>query len=1210
MDPEKLLAVPEWPSPIGLRSLQRFLGFANYYRKFIRDFSSMVKPLTNMTKKDGLLSEFCETYNVGLLGAQIFSGPANEQFGYAIQQFQNQNGNWLLVSSPWSGYPNNRMGDIYKCRVNSPSAKCDKLNLGSATTIPNITNIKAEMNLGLTLIRNGNTGGFLTCGPLWAQQCGNNYYATGVCSDISPDFQVLRSFSPALQTCSSSIDIAIVCDGSNSIYPWYAVRNFLEKFVQGLDIGPTKTQVSLIQYGNDPRVMFRMNTHETKEDMVKAISAVEQMGGDQTNTFKAIDFTRAFAFSPAYGGRSTANKVMVVITDGESHDNAKLSQVIGNCEKDNIIRFGIAVLGYYNRYNIDSKNLINEIKAIASHPTEKFFFNVSDEVALLEKAGTLGERIFSIEGTTQGGETFQMEMSQVGFSADYSINKQVLMLGAVGAYDWSGTAVHQKSKQFSIFPYNAFEKVLQDRNQSAYLGYSVAVLNMKNSMNFIAGAPRTNYTGQVVVYNINRQGNVTVLQMQRGDQIGSYFGSVLCSVDVDRDSVTDVLLVGAPMFMNEYKKEEGQVYMFSVNNGILVQREELEGPKSLENTRFGASIAELSDIDMDGYNDVVVGAPLENQNNGAIYIFNGMKNKIRLKYSQKILGTSFNPPLQYFGRSVDGNRDLNGDFIKDVSVGAYGKVIQFWSQSVADVSVKASFIPDKIILTNKNAEVSVKICFSAVFRPADSQTKIAITYNATLDADLLSSRVTSRGQFKESNDRFLQKNIDIGASELCFEHIFNVQETSDSENALALRINVVAQKPGTSPVLNPYSSGSSEWFIPFLKDCGDDEVCITDLSLQIEQKPSDLKFPYIVSNKNKRLLFQVTLTNKQENAYNTRINAVFSENLFFASSTSPTDGTEVLCQVGNAQDSVSCLVGFPFLKDGQQVSFDIGFDFNINYLQNKAFIYFQALSESKESNERDNAVNISIPVQYDAEIHFTRITNINFYEVISGAKVSSVVNNFEEIGPEFNFTIKITTGSFPVKTAFVTIDVPQFTKKNSPLMYITAVQTDQVNGVSCTASVNPAHIGKNPYIPSFKEDNFKNVQELNCETANCATIKCSLRDLQLHEDYFVNVSTRIWNGTFAASTFESLELVARAKLETLNSELIVVNNNNLAIPFTIIKAGGKSEVPIGVVIGSVIAGLILLAALVALLWKLGFFKRKYQKLQKTEDEVAETTQLN
>ncbi|XP_056397881.1 integrin alpha-2 isoform X2 [Hyla sarda] len=1116
----------------------------------------------------------------------------------------------LLVSSPWSGYPKNRMGDVYKCPLNSQT-RCDKMDLPSATVIPNVTEVKEEMNLGLTLIRNEDTGGFLTCGPLWAQQCGKDYYATGVCNDISPTFQVLRSFSPALQTCSSYIDIAIVCDGSNSIYPWSAVRNFLEKFVEGLDIGPTKTQVSLIQYGNYPNVMFKMNTYKNKDAMKNAISSINQMGGDQTNTFKAIDYTRQYAFSADYGGRPNANKVMVVITDGESHDSAMLKEVISRCEQDKITRFGIAVLGYYNRYSIDSKKLIEEIKAITSDPKEKFFFNVSDEVALLDKAGTLGERIFSIEGTAQGGDTFQMEMAQVGFSAQYSKMKASLVLGAVGAYDWSGTIVHQNEKQFSIFPFNAFEKVIHGRNESSYLGYSVALINMAKTVNFVGGAPRTNYTGQVVVYNINIQGNVTILQIQKGEQIGSYFGSVLCSVDVDRDSVTDILLVGAPMYMNEYKKEQGQVYLFTIKAGILHQRELLEGPKSVENTRFGAAIAALTDIDLDGFNDVIVGAPLENQNSGAVYIYNGYKNTIRTKYSQKILGSSFTPSLQFFGQSLDGHKDLNGDTITDVTVGAYEKVIQFWSQGIADVSVKVTFIPDKIVLTNKNSEIAVKICFAARFRPANSrQQLVSITYNATLDADLMSSRVTSRGQFKENGDRFITKAIEIGTAERCTEHVFNVQETSDSENALPLRINIAAQKPDSSPVLNPYSSGSSEWLIPFQKDCGDDNICHSDLSLQVVQKPDDGKHPYIVSDKNRRLMFQVTLMNKKENSYNTKLKAVFSENLFFASSTSPNDGTEVLCQVGSAQGSVSCLVGFPFLKDQQKVKFDIGFDFNLKYLQDKAYIYFQATSESYEDFSQDNTVNISIPVKYNTEMHFTRSSSINFYEVFPVATAPSKINHLEEIGPEYNFTIKISMGTIPVTSAFVTVNVPEFTNQNNPLMYITDIQTDQVKGISCNAVTNPLHVGKKEYAVIFTEEKFTNIQELTCDNTRCATFKCLMKDLQLREDYFVNVSTRIWNGTFAAASFQSLELVASATLETLNPEIFVVNNNKLSISLTIIKPGEKAEVPIGVVVGSAIAGLLLLAALVAALWKLGFFKRKYEKLQKTEDELAETAQLN
>lgn len=48
-------------------------------------------------------------------------------------------------------------------------------------------------------------------------------------------------------------------------------------------------------------------------------------------------------------------------------------------------------------------------------------------------------------------------------------------------------------------------------------------------------------------------------------QIGSYFGSVLQTVDVDRDSYTDILLIGAPMFMGTERDEQGQVYVYKLN---------------------------------------------------------------------------------------------------------------------------------------------------------------------------------------------------------------------------------------------------------------------------------------------------------------------------------------------------------------------------------------------------------------------------------------------------------------------------------------------------------------------------------------------------------------------------------------------------------------------------------------------------------------------
>jgi hypothetical protein len=51
MDPSKVKAVTEWPSPKNVKGVQSFLGFANFYRRFIENFSAIVRPLTILTRK-------------------------------------------------------------------------------------------------------------------------------------------------------------------------------------------------------------------------------------------------------------------------------------------------------------------------------------------------------------------------------------------------------------------------------------------------------------------------------------------------------------------------------------------------------------------------------------------------------------------------------------------------------------------------------------------------------------------------------------------------------------------------------------------------------------------------------------------------------------------------------------------------------------------------------------------------------------------------------------------------------------------------------------------------------------------------------------------------------------------------------------------------------------------------------------------------------
>lgn len=69
-------------------------------------------------------------------------------------------------------------------------------------------------------------------------------------------------------------------------------------------------------------------------------SVLVPLVGDQTVTFCSLS---QWGFHRTNGARPGASKVMVVVTDGESHDSAFRDTVIADCDKQGITRFGIAV---------------------------------------------------------------------------------------------------------------------------------------------------------------------------------------------------------------------------------------------------------------------------------------------------------------------------------------------------------------------------------------------------------------------------------------------------------------------------------------------------------------------------------------------------------------------------------------------------------------------------------------------------------------------------------------------------------------------------------------------------------------------------------------------------------------------------------------------------------------------------------------------------
>ncbi|MEQ2171533.1 Integrin alpha-11 [Goodea atripinnis] len=162
--------------------------------------------------------------------------------------------------------------------------------------------------------------------------------------------------------------------------------------------------VGVVQYGEKVVHEFQLSDYKSVEEVVKRARSIDQRGGEETNTALGISTARSQAFKQ--GGRRGAKKVMIVITDGESHDSADLQQAIEDSEKDGITRYAIAVLGYYNRRGINPEAFLNEIKYIASDPDDKFFV-----------AAVFVYTRLVYTGTSKNGTAFGLQMSQAGFSA-------------------------------------------------------------------------------------------------------------------------------------------------------------------------------------------------------------------------------------------------------------------------------------------------------------------------------------------------------------------------------------------------------------------------------------------------------------------------------------------------------------------------------------------------------------------------------------------------------------------------------------------------------------------------------------------------------------------------------------------------------------------------------------------------------------------------
>lgn len=75
VDPEKISAVLEWPIPRNVKELRGFLGLTSYYRRFVRNYGAIVRPLTELTKRDDFHQSPQEEKAFNLLNNALTTAP-------------------------------------------------------------------------------------------------------------------------------------------------------------------------------------------------------------------------------------------------------------------------------------------------------------------------------------------------------------------------------------------------------------------------------------------------------------------------------------------------------------------------------------------------------------------------------------------------------------------------------------------------------------------------------------------------------------------------------------------------------------------------------------------------------------------------------------------------------------------------------------------------------------------------------------------------------------------------------------------------------------------------------------------------------------------------------------------------------------------------------------------------------------------------------